>query len=348
MAQDASFAIGGRLQLDYTSADLSNPDSTIEDEEVRRARLKVFGQLGANTEYKLQVSLDADGVIFEDALIEYSPSGGPLMLTVGQHKTHNSLDEQTSSRFISTLERAAFTDAFDFDRLVGFSLGHSGPTHSITAGIFTTNLEENDGGTALAARGTFNPIKTDDTIVHLGASWRSRDKGDDSADLRYRQRPFTHVAPSRIIDTGRFAKADSFFGVEAAVLHQQFWAAGEYGVAKAQGAGLNPDADLKGGYTEVGYFWGGNKTYKGNKFNRPMVDAPVGKGGYGAVSVVARFDSIDLQDSLYVGKLDTTILGVDWWPTHNTRASLNFFDANATNGTADSASGVVLRAQFDF
>ncbi|MEE9329530.1 MAG: porin, partial [Parvularculaceae bacterium] len=88
--------------------------------------------------------------------------------------------------------------------------------------------------------------------------------------------------------------------------------------------------------------------YKGNKFNRPMVDAPVGKGGYGAVSVVARFDSIDLQDSLYVGKLDTTILGVDWWPTHNTRASLNFFDANATNGTADSASGVVLRAQFDF
>lgn len=351
-ATDVTLKVGGRVMLDYTLADLDTPDSNIDATEVRRARLNVSGNYGDGIKYKFEVNkASGKSINVEDAYIQFTPAGSKIKIKAGQFKTHNSLDELTSSRFISTLERSAFTDAFGFDRRVGVSVGTSGSNYTFDAGIFTTNLEENGGteeGHAFAARGTFNPVKTDDMLVHLGASWRYRDKGDTSSNLRYRQRPYTHVAPARIIDTGRFAKSDNFLGVEAAVLAGKFWAAGEYAALSANGNGANPDADFAGYYAEAGVFLGGKRTYKGGKFNRPKVDNPVGEGGYGAVSLVARYDMVDLQDAAYTGELETIVLGADWYPTKYTRLGLNYFDTDAMNGSADKGSGVVARLQFDF
>ena len=55
-----------------------------------------------------------------------------------------------------------------------------------------------------------------------------------------------------------------------------------------------------------------------------------------------------LQDGPYQGQLDTIVLGADWWPTKQTRLRLNYFDADATNGAAESANGFVARLGFDF
>jgi len=352
MASDITHKIGGRVQIDHTIADINTPDSDISDTEVRRARLNVSGKYGSNVKYKFEINkASGSSVNVEDAYVQFLPASGKLKIKVGQFKTHNSLDEQTSSRFISTLERSAFTDAFSFDRRVGVSVGTSGKNYTFDIGAFTTNLEE-DGGTeeghAVAARGTYNPVKTDETLVHLGASWRYREKGKTSSELRYRQRPYTHVAPSRIINTGRFAESDNFIGGEAAVIHNNLWASGEYALLDAKGAGTNPDGDFSGFYGEVGVFFGGKKTYKGGKFNRPKVNKPIGDGGYGAVSIVARYDSVDLQDGPYVGELETIVLGADWWPTKYTRVGVNYFDADAENGSANSGNGLVGRLQFDF
>ncbi len=354
-AQDFTIDFGGRFMLDYTIADLSDPDSEIQDEEIRRFRVNASGKLAKNLKYKVETTIDTedDKLVFEDALIEYKPGGGAWKIKAGQQKTTVSLDEQTSSRFISTLERSAFTDAFGFSRRVGITASTGGDNYSFAAGVFTSNLEGTDGGSpkrgkAASARATYNPIKTDDMTVHLGASWRYREKGDDSSNLRYRQRPYTHVAPSRIIDTGRFAKSDNTFGVEAAATTGKLWAAGEASFLSAKGEGANEDASFGGYYGEVGVFFGGEKVYKGHKFNRPKVHKPFGQGGYGAVSLVARYDSVDLQDAVYTGKLDTIVLGADWWPTSKTRFGINYFDADAENGSADKGEGVVARFGFDF
>ncbi|MGJ8561992.1 MAG: OprO/OprP family phosphate-selective porin [Alphaproteobacteria bacterium] len=351
-ASELTAELGGRVQIDYTNADIDTPDSSINDTELRRARLHVIGAYGSSVKYKIELNkASGSSVNVEDAYLQFTPEGSRFKIKAGQFKTHNSLDEQTSSRFISTLERAAFTDAFAFDRRVGLSVGTSGDNYTFDAGVFTTNLEENGGtdeGHAVSARGTFNPIKTDDMLVHLGASWRYRSKGDTASELRYRQRPYTHVAPSRIIDTGRFAKSDNFLGVEAAVIAGQFWAAGEYGLLGANGNGANSNADFGGFYGEAGVFFGGARTYKGGKFNRPKVDKPLGEGGYGALALVARYDQIDLQDGVYIGELDTMIIGADWYPIKYTRIGLNYFDSDATNGTADKGRGFTARLQFDF
>jgi len=342
-AKDATLKIGGRV------TDIGGTD--INATEARRVRLNASGKYGDNIKYKVELNkASGDAINVEDAFIQFTPTDSRFKVKVGQFNTHNSIEEQTSSRFTATIERAAFTDAFGFNRRVGISVGTSGKNYTFDAGAFTANLEDEglDEGHAFSARGTFNPIKTDETLVHLGAAWRNRTQGDDASDIRYRQRPYTHVAPSRIIDTGRFADSDNFYGAEAAILHNNLWASAEYGALSANGSDANPDANFSGFYGAVGVFFGGKRTYKGGRFNRPKVDRPLGKGGYGAFSLVARYDTVDLQDSVYTGELDTIVLGADWWPTKQTRVSLNYFDADATNGSAPEANGVVGRMYFDF
>jgi len=356
-AQDYTIDFGGRYMLDYTVADISGPDSKIRDEEIRRLRAKVSGKLGSKWSYKVETTIDteSDGLnlILEDAYVQFKPGIGNWAFVFGQDNTTVSMLEQESSLHSGTYERAAFTDAFGFSRRLGVIAKTSGDNYSFSAGVFSSNLEgegggSTDNGKAASAHATYNPIKTDDKMVHLGAYWRYRDKGDDSSDLRYRQRPFTHVAPSRIINTGRFAKSDNTFGLEAAAIAGRFWAASEVSLLKANGSGTNPDADFSGFSGEAGVFFGGQKGYKGNKFTRPKVDKPFGQGGLGAVSFIAHYDNLDLQDAVYTGKLDTFVLGADWWPTSKTRVGVNYFNADAENGSADKGEGFVARAQFEF
>lgn len=352
VAQEATLKLGGRVMMDYTIGSYDNPDSDIDATELRRARLFVSGKYGDQIKYKFEVNkASGKSIAVTDAYIQFLPKASPFKIKVGQFKTHNSLDEQNSSRFMSALERSAFTDAFGFDRRLGISVGTSGSNYTFDAGAFTTNLEESGGseeGRAYSARATFNPIKTADTTAHIGASWRYRSKGNTTSDLRYRQRPYTHVVSSRIIDTGRFAESDNFLGAEAAIIHKNFWAAGELAQLGANGSGVNADADFGGFYLEAGLFLGGRRTYKGGKFGRPKVDNPYGGGGMGALSFVARYDSLDLEDAAYLGELETIVVGADWWPTKQTRLGINYFNSDAENGSADKASGLAARVQFDF
>lgn len=352
IAQDATIKVGGRLMLDYTIADFEDVDFTVNNSRVRRARLFARGKYGDSINYKVEFN-KSTGSTFEltDAYIQFAPKSSKFKIKVGQFKTHNSMEEESSSRFTTTLERGAYTDAFGLDRRIGVSVNTSGDNYGFDLGLFGTNVEEQSGteeGYALAGRGYYNPIKTNDTVAHLGASWRYRKQGDTQDDLRYRQRPYTNVAVGRIINTGRFAESDNFYAGEALFIKDSLWAAGEYSFLSANGSEGNEDADFSGGYIEVGYMIGGRQTYKGGKLNRPEVDNPVGEGGMGALALVARYDTLDLEDGPYLGQLDTLVLGADWWATKQARLGLNFFSVDAENGTSESGSGVLGRLSIDF
>lgn len=369
IAQELTHKIGGRVMMDYSIVDADNANTDWSASELRRLRLNVSGNYGDDVKYKVEINTNSsEEVNVEDAYVQWTPNGGSWNVKLGQFKTHNSLDEQTSSRFISTLERAAFTDAFEFNRRLGASVNTSGSNYTFSAGVFGDNLSESSSeeGHAMSARATYNPVKEDDVLVHLGASIRYRKQGDSQSDFRYRQRTGSHI-PSRIISTGRVAQSDVFYGVEAAAIMGRFWAAGEYGVTSANCNACVSDPSFDGFYAEAGTFIGGKRTYKGGKFNRPVIDNPITDGGMGAVSLVARYDTLDLSDSsVNGGDIDSIVLGAEWWPTKNTHIGVNYFDNSANLGTStsglDSAfaalvdagvtdedvSGFNLRAQFDF
>ncbi|KCZ87342.1 OprO/OprP family phosphate-selective porin [Hyphomonas johnsonii] len=359
--------LSGRVLYDYTQADADTAAFDVDEAELRSARLAVSGKTGI-VSFKVELETDEAGdIAATDAYADLAPKGTSWKFRVGQFKTPNSLEEQTSGRFTTFAERAAFTDAFEFDRRVGIAAHTKGQAWTFMAGAFGGNLNDTPGneGFALAARGTYTPIHTDALIVHLGTSVRYREKGDDQANLRYRQRPFAHI-PGRMISTGSVGESDTLLGIEGAVLRGPLWLSSEYATLTSDLA-AGGDATFGGGSIEAGYVFGGERTYRGGKFDRPKVDQPVTEGGYGALAVSAAFDTLDLSDSgVDGGSMDTVRLGLSWYPTSKTRIGLSLFQSDGDLGTStsgldpafadavragvrsDQVTGFTLRLQADF
>ena len=382
---DFTINLGGRLHVDYATGDADNADFDFNSTALRRARLKGSGQFGKNLKYKIETTFDEGGdVNLEDAFLQWTPDGSRFSFKAGHFKTQNSLEEAASSLDVALVERAAFTDAFELDRRVGFEIATSSSDYLLQLGVFGENLEaiENNAngneGFAFAGRAAYkfdldNASLPDGSLVHVGASFRYRDQNDGD-DLRYRQRPFAENT-SRIISTGRIADSDTFFGGEVAGLFGQAWAQAEYTVVNANCAEgstvCTEDPSFNGWSIGGGYFFGGHRNYKIGKFKRPTIDNPVTEGGWGALSINARYDTLDLTDEgIEGGDIDTFAAGVSWWLHKQTRIQLNYYTSDATLSGAnvggslgiadvfeptaarafdeDTVDGFVARLQFDF
>ena len=383
MAQDDfTIKLGGRLHVDYANASADNADFDVAATALRRARLKGHGQYGKNLKYKIEVTFDESGdVNLEDATLSWTPEGSPISFKAGHFKTQNSLEEAGSSLDAALIERAAFTDAFELDRRVGFEISTKSDNYLLQLGAFGENLEaieNNDGneGFAFAGRGVYK-FDLSGGLIHTGVSFRHREQ-NDADDLRYRQRPFVEQT-GRIISTGRIADSDTFFGGELAGLFGSAWAMGEYTIVNANCVSgstvCTDDPSFTGWSIGGGYVFGGKRNYSLGKFKRVTVDNPVTNGGWGALSINARYDTLDLSDEgVQGGDLDTFAVGVNWWLHKQTRIQLNYFNSDATlsgvnvgpslgidsafapvDGAGalrsfddDSVDGFVARLQFDF
>lgn len=360
--------LSGRAQIDYTNAKANRSGLKFDEAELRRLYVGVGGDIGRKMSYSLSSNIsDSGDVGLVNAYIDWKPAKD-WKIRAGQFKTPMSLDESTSSKYTATLERAAFTDAIEIDRRLGVGVFHTGEKHTLAAGFFGNDIEHQPfaSGNVASARATFAPISKKSQTIHLGVSARHRTNNKDEGDIRYRQRPYAHVA-ERIVSTGRIANSDTSFGAEAAIIHKNMWAAGEYNVTKANCSECNSDPSFNGYYAEVGIMIGGRRTYKDGSFGRPKVNNPINDGGKGAVALVARYDGLDLNSqSVTGGDLKTSTVGADWWPTDHWRLSVNYFNTDANLGTSGSGigqefsdlqdadidnekvSGVTIRAQYDF
>ncbi len=363
---DFTIKLGGRLHVDYATASSDNADFDVSATALRRARLKGHGQYGDNLKYKIEVTFDEGGdVNLEDAYLSWKPDGSPVTFKAGHFKTQNSLEEAASSLDVALIERAAFTDAFELDRRVGFEVSTKSDNYLLQLGIFGENLEQienNDGneGFAVAGRAVYkfdldSASLPADSLIHLGGSFRYRDQSEEQVEggdsLRYRQRPFVEQT-GRIISTGRIADSDTFFGGELAGLFGKAWGQGEYTVVNAECVAgstvCTEDPSFTGWSIGGGYFFGGKRNYSVGKFKRPTIDNPVTKGGWGALSVNARYDSLDLTDEgIEGGDLDTFAVGVSWWLHKQTRIQVNYFSSDATLSGANTGSSLGIDGAFD-
>jgi len=356
-----SFKPRGRLQ--YDAGTVSTPNSTGRPDgwgnEVRRARLGVEGDVPGGFGYKFDINLpSAEESALTDAILSYKDDG--LTVSVGQHKNFQGLEELSSSRFISMLERAAFTDAFGFERRVGVSAQYGGGDFLVQAGAFTDNISDlSNKSWSVDGRGVYMP-KVGGTQLHLAGSGHYRKLKDASNTVRYRQRPFVHFTGQRFIDTGSFsADSELGIGVEAAAVAGPLHVAAEgYWQKVSRPVGLaNPT--FFGGYAEVGYFLtgGDNRGYKKGAFDRVKPANPVDEGGFGAVQANLRYDYLDLTDAGFVGGTQNGIgVSLIWTPTDYTRFMLNYGRMDYKNAVHPAAGGDTsysvnafgARAQLDF
>lgn len=317
--------VRGRLQGDYNAigqdfAITGRPD--VNATELRRARLGVEGVVFYTVEYKFEVDFANDEAAIKDAYLEYTGLADGLGLRFGNFKTFNTLDDMTSSRFITFMERAAMVEAWGFDRQIGAAAIYAKDHFTLSAGIFgppsSTDEEWLDDVKTGAARITLAPINREvngvHQVVHLGASWRQREnaehlRAEDTLDpfadqfFRYRARGADFHLADRFVSTPQIFDKDTFWGVEGAVIWGPWHVVGEYTQLEGNVSPLfvGSDPTYDGWYLETGWFiTGETRSYKDGEFGRIKVKNPVvggGKGGgWGAWQIAGRYDVIDLTD----------------------------------------------------
>lgn len=358
--QDKKFQlkVGGRIQNDWLwineDDDLKAAIGEQEDgTEFRRVRLYMQGLVYGNLEYKLQVDFAGGDVDLKDVYLGLTdfPVG---KFRVGHFKEPFSLDELTSSKYLTFLERG-LPNAFAPGRNTGFMLHNTALDDRATwaIGLFRdtddTGMNVDDGGYNITGRITGLPWYENKgaSLLHVGAAYSYRHP-DDS--LRYRSRPETHLT-DRFVDTGAFASDEvDLLGLEAAWVEGPLSLQGEYVMASPKLlAGSDPD--FRGYYGQASYFLTGeHRQYKTSSaaFDRVKPKKNVGQaGGFGAWEVKARYSHIDLDsESIAGGELDDISAGVNWYLNPNTRAMWDYIHADTNDrGKADI---VMMRFQVDF
>ena len=116
---------------DYNGIDQDEPitgEGDINAVELRRARLGVEGVVFYDWKYKFEIDFAGDEVAIKDAYVAYANWIDSIELSeirAGNQYVYTSLEQITSSRFITFMERAAFQEAFlpsvEADRQIGRS-----------------------------------------------------------------------------------------------------------------------------------------------------------------------------------------------------------------------------------
>ncbi|MBT5185700.1 MAG: hypothetical protein HOM01_02755, partial [Kordiimonadaceae bacterium] len=268
----------GRILADWGTVS-DNNGKVVDATEFRAARLGVEGVVMKDIKYKFEIDFAGNNTNISDATIEWALK--PVSVVVGHFKTPTSLEEQTSGRYTTFMERASFTDAFSFSRQIGIAASYSQNDITFQAGVFQGNANGGGGtvqGRTYASRVTFTP-KLKGGFIHVGASAFHRENDQGDLTVRYRQRVPSHLS-GRYVNTDNIdADSDTFYGVELAGVMGPLSVQGEWGWMKSNGLTGGTDAKFNGGYIDVSYFiTGESRGYKNGAFDRVKVTNPVFEG----------------------------------------------------------------------
>jgi phosphate-selective porin OprO and OprP len=261
-----SFKPRGRIQYDvgYVSNPDDDPNGSLVTRNLgfntraRRIRLGVEGTVPGGIGYKAEMDFANGSVGFGDVVLSYTPGNSPFNIAIGNQETNNGLEQISSSRWSSFVERAAFDDAFINTRRIGVNLGYVSKDNvfranaGLWAGHSIDSTLDNEGWIA-AARAVYAPLMGANQL-HFGLNLQHREfqsnnngatasgSGQPSVNqtARYRARPFSQLTDIRFVDTGTYAaKSDDIIGVELAGIFKSLHIAaeGQYLMSNAYDAG---------------------------------------------------------------------------------------------------------------
>jgi phosphate-selective porin OprO and OprP len=354
-SREPGFTFKPRGSLQFDSYYTRNPDNFRQSATdnfgvqsfFRRALIGADGSLPGGFTYSVEFNLTNNSVGYEDLIIRYAVPQSAWQTTIGFQKTLASLDDLTSSRFITFLERASFVEAFGYERRLGVSTRYRRGDLTLMLGLFNEGIQSarTNNGWAIAGRGLYNP-KIADVQYHaaLGLQYRNAREGAQTIQARARPARGTDV---RFVDTsGLAASSDWVINAEFAAIAGPLNVAAELaynrihvlapadnltldGPGATSGARLAGDVAFLGGYAEVSYnFTGETRGYNVNdgRFDRLRPANGFDKGGPGAFVGSLRFDYLDLSDSVDPVRVATLGAGGGSNPCFSVTATTCFID----------------------
>lgn len=345
----------GRVMWDAVDADADtdNSDDDVKGTELRRARLGFSGKI-YDWGYKFEADFAGNDVSVKDAYLGY---GNKLTestkwgVKLGQSHIPFGLNTKISSKYMTFMDRPMFADStVSPARESGIVAAINDKDYKwlLSAGLTNGPLDgdgetwDNNGST-FAVRGSFLPYNEGKNLIQLGGGYLRQGGGDNfgfTPDL------VSHDDSFKPVSTGSIAleQADAFT-IDAMGVFGSFHAMAEYLDHTAEPE-TGSDIDTTGYAVEAGYFLTGESL----KWSKGYTSGITPKSQYGAWQVAARFESVEIDPgSSLEDEYDQFTLGVNYYPTKNTRLMLNYSKVTdlTVNGSGadEEPSAVKFRAQ---
>ena len=359
VSSDGEFSatLGGRLLLDAAYYD-EDKNSLGNGTELRSARLEMEGRIYADIIYELSVDFADGDADMKDAWLAYD-AYHPWRFTLGHFKEPFSLEELTSRKHLTFMERA-LPNALVPGRNMGLGLHWYGEQISVAAGLFGDDYnddsdDEGDEGWGGSTRLTYAPLATDRSVVHFGVSASHR-KLDDEEEYRVDSRPESHLTDIHYLDTGKIKQSRTLtlVGLESAWVYGEASLQGEW-IASNLERDDAADIEFSGWYIQASWFpTGESRHYKSQQARFGRVN-PLSEQG--ALELALRYSTLDLNDQdVEGGSSDQLAFAVNWYYKPQLRFMMNYIvvnndryaDADGDVENEDEPNILQLRAQLDF
>ncbi|MBP6876187.1 MAG: hypothetical protein KBD56_08965 [Candidatus Eisenbacteria bacterium] len=335
----AWFIQEGDAREALTEGDPTARDPFVDGTEFRRGRIGFSGPLAPHFEFNLEYDfIDGDA---RPADVYLEANKLPLVGVVRIGHQYEPLNRLTgSSKHLLFLEKP-LPNALSTGRNTGLrtltSAFHKRAT--LSTGIFRDAGETGASATNeswnLAARVTAVPFYQDAgrTMAHLGAFYGHRKIGA-GGEVRFRQRPESHLAPY-LVDTGALdASGVNLFGFESAAILGPASLQAEYMGADLEDEGAGKVRFWGAYVTAAWLLTGEHRPYSlaSAAFVRlePRKPFDPAAGGWGAWMLMARYSHLDLEDgAVEGGKLSDLSFGLNWYATGRIRFMANYIFADA-------------------
>jgi len=345
--------IGGRIMADYAfidEDDFNGAGNHGNASEIRRARLFAAGTVFTDWQYKAQFEFAGNGTSIKDMYIRYR-GWNPAAITLGNQHVPFGLEQMTSSKYTTFIERSVASDAFSLGRKNGLRFASGGEHWSLSAMAHLTGIDndnsDQDEDYGYGFRATYAPIAEKTRSVHFGAAAHHQEYEKSGGVLKQLEiRPEVHSAGKLFSSFEDTVKSANTYGLELAGVYGPFSFQSEYARREYNAISASKDQSLDSWYAYASYFiTGESRVYKAKTGSFARVK-PINQR-YGAWEVALRYSELDLEDNGLGTKGDVTSLGLNWYATPTIRFMADYTTADV-DGSADDFDALHFRGQIDF
>lgn len=347
-----SFRPRGRIIVDGQITSGSRyAERNISTTGARAARLGFEGTYGNTVFYQFEAD-------FADAATEVTSayfgwrkklsSEITTEINVGSRLTERGIDGSTGSDQTPLMERNAVTIALvplkGFFGL-GFTSKTFGPNWHVAVSLVgePINSSSASGDTkTIIARAHWNPVKTDNALIHLGGWGYHEDFSPSVENLTINVREANRYNDNVRVFAGPLAdpRGSEAFGLEFGGTYKGLWAFGEYGerhVRFRESAALD-NVTLRAASVSAGWVLTGEKApfaQRAGTFTMINVANPVFEGGSGAIELAFRYERTDYRDAPLGGRGNAWTAGLNWYFNDIARMMVNYIRFETNNRAGD-------------
>jgi len=333
-----TFKPRGRILTDVSTtfgSDYSGRNITTTG--MRALRLGIEGGVGTHFFYQFETDFSENEVDVVTAFIGWRNRISPGLeydVRVGHLFNDRGFEGSTGSDSTPFLERTTVATAIIPQRAfygmgvmprLFWSTGHASLT--LTGDRIDGAQNVSDGRTVLG-RAHWNPVKTDNSVLHLGV-WGFDEALAVGADNLTRNTVIGGRFNGALrVGTGPVAggTGTTGYGAEIGGYVGPVWLMGEAGGRHARLDGGRPDLLTRAWSVAGGWFVTGDLPPYNPRlgaFGQPKVLSPIFDSGSGALELTARYENLDFDDLLTGGKGWAATIGANWYLNSFARIQIN-------------------------